>query len=369
MNRREFLNIAALPIVVYPLASCRGGGEGALRDDPETMVSDDGLRLLAYAVTAPNAHNKQPWLVRLGPGEMELYVDPLRLLPQTDPHHRQIMISQGTFVETARIAASHLHLSMETTLLPDAKNDAATGSCPTAAMKWKTDAAVIEDPLFSFIEIRQTNRRPYDAVPLPESTHQDLIDVIQADGFRLLWIEDEQTRSSVAGWMAEAMRNESFNDDAHGENVSMIRFDEEELREHRDGFAFEHLGLTGLSLLLARLFTARKTAFDRSFRERSSELARKAAFSAPAIGILASPGSSRLDEITSGIVFARIHLAAARLGLALHPMSQILEVPETREALVRRIGIQEVPQMVFRIGWAPSAPFTPRRRLDSFTKV
>ena len=65
--------------------------------------------VLAYAILAPHSHNLQSWLVDLRqPGEIALYCDLTRLLPETDPFSRQIMMSQGTFLELLDIAAREL---------------------------------------------------------------------------------------------------------------------------------------------------------------------------------------------------------------------------------------------------------------------
>ena len=61
---------------------------------------------MSYAILAANPHNTQPWIVDLtGPGNLDLYVDQQRLLPETDPPARQIHISQGTFLENLKLAA------------------------------------------------------------------------------------------------------------------------------------------------------------------------------------------------------------------------------------------------------------------------
>lgn len=55
---------------------------------------------LGFAILAPNPHNRQPWLVDLAyPDEIRLYVDRDRVLPETDPPGRQIVIGHGAFLE------------------------------------------------------------------------------------------------------------------------------------------------------------------------------------------------------------------------------------------------------------------------------
>ena len=62
---------------------------------------------LSYAILAPSAHNRQPWLIALaGDDKVILWRDRSRDLPQTDPFHRQLVISLGCFLEQMKIAAA-----------------------------------------------------------------------------------------------------------------------------------------------------------------------------------------------------------------------------------------------------------------------
>jgi hypothetical protein len=63
-------------------------------------------------------------------------------------------------------------------------------------------------------------------------------------------------------------------------------------------------------------------------------------------------------------------LAATRAGLSVVPLSQVIEVPETREALHQDVfGGMARPQLLLRIGWQEiargSLPATPRRPLSA----
>ena len=62
-------------------------------------------------------------------------------------------------------------------------------------------------------------------------------------------------------------------------------------------------------------------------------------------------------------------LTATALGLASCPITEPLEIPETRAAVRTNVfGADEYPQMLLRIGWAPvnadPLPSTPRRALS-----
>ena len=67
---------------------------------PPSEDPDPRIRALAWAMLAPNPHNLQAWLADLRrPGEIDLRLDPGRLLPATDPQGRQVLIGGGAFLE------------------------------------------------------------------------------------------------------------------------------------------------------------------------------------------------------------------------------------------------------------------------------
>ncbi|MFY7695676.1 MAG: hypothetical protein ACOVQK_04965, partial [Cyanobium sp.] len=82
---------------------------------------DTDLRrfMLAHALLAPNPHNRQPWIADLRePGRIHLICDGDRLLPETDPFGRQILIGCGAFIELAVVAATQRGVSVKVELFP-----------------------------------------------------------------------------------------------------------------------------------------------------------------------------------------------------------------------------------------------------------
>ena len=78
------------------------------------------LEALRYGVTAPSAHNTQPWRIELvSESEARMYFDPSRRLPATDPRGRQVHISHGTLIEMTVIAATSFGYRTEVELLPE----------------------------------------------------------------------------------------------------------------------------------------------------------------------------------------------------------------------------------------------------------
>src|SRR4051812_44991425 len=94
MERRSFLRGIGLAAAGPLLAACARtfripltemakaeGGPGADKD-PEGLWREG----LAYARWTPSPHNIQSWRLRLiSPEHAEVYYDPRRLLPKTDP--------------------------------------------------------------------------------------------------------------------------------------------------------------------------------------------------------------------------------------------------------------------------------------------
>lgn len=101
--------------------------------------------------------------------------------------------------------------------------------------------------------------------------------------------------------------------------------------------------------------------------------------SAPALVALASAEDNRESQVITGQIFERIALKATDLGIAIHPMSQILEIPEIKAELRDLLEVPEVkaevanlspeehvfPQQTFRLGYAEQEiEHTPRRQLE-----
>jgi len=119
----------------YP-ASAVAAWQGPARD------GDLRRWALAHAVLAPSSHNRQPWQVdRREPDAITLHVDRQRLLPETDPWFRQIVVSQGTFLELLVIALRERGVEPTVTLFPDGEF-AARGldDRPVARISWSSTA-------------------------------------------------------------------------------------------------------------------------------------------------------------------------------------------------------------------------------------
>jgi hypothetical protein len=99
--------------------------------------------------------------------------------------------------------------------------------------------------------------------------------------------------------------------------------------------------------------------------ERTARLDHEVLLSAPAVGVVCTRENDRRAFVRAGQVFERVFLRATGHGLALQPMSQSLEVVETRRAMRDLVSPHRewIPQQPFRLGFPAERPHehTPRR--------
>ena len=87
------------------------------------------------------------------------------------------------------------------------------------------------------------------------------------------------------------------------------------------------------------------------------------------MGWLITENNSRSSQVQAGRSYVRLNLLATKLGVSMHPVSQVLQEYPEMDALQRNfnqtIGIQrdQRVQMFFRIGYQEQVPPSPRRRL------
>jgi nitroreductase len=96
------------------------------------------------------------------------------------------------------------------------------------------------------------------------------------------------------------------------------------------------------------------------------EIKRKADELIIRLAAISSEVNNRELQVKVGQVFERVCLAATILGIRVHPMSQILEIPELKTEVSKLIPKSDVfPQHTFRLGYAEQEKgHTPRRQLE-----
>jgi|GEM_PF-6534539 len=88
----------------------------------------------AVAWWAPSKHNSQPWRFVVGGSSLELWTDPERSLPQSDPNRREMVLSCGAALHLVTVAAHALGVEVVATVLPDGNGTCSRGWSRSAGM-------------------------------------------------------------------------------------------------------------------------------------------------------------------------------------------------------------------------------------------
>jgi hypothetical protein len=308
------------------------------------------------AVYAPSVHNTQPWWFSTGDREISVHADVERRLPVADPDGREMMISCGAALFTARVALRYLGFVPKVQLLPDP-------DLPNLVARIRYDgdqtaAVEYERALFAEIPRRRTHRGGFDPEPLPSVIMSALRDEAAREKAKLRIMADESERGALAA-VVEA-----------GDYA--LRLDAARVREQarwalppgsprRDGVP-------------ATAYPARPDRTEPSFPSR--DFARGHGWGLPPTGTGAVPRSAGVvsvltttadlphDWVNAGQALQRVLLLASSCGVTAALHSQPLEVINLRDFITRVLCDGEYPQMVVRLGTTGQASASVRRRVD-----
>lgn len=377
LRRRRFIRLAGggAVLAALPLAGCSSANPpAAVRAWQAPDASADLRRwMLAHALLAPNPHNRQPWIADLKrDAEITLVCDAERLLPETDPFGRQVLIGCGAFIELAVIAAAERGHRVQVDLFPDGapSRRELPGGSTVARLRVAPDAALPRDPLFAQIRRRHTHKGAYDgtrAVPAPVWRAFEA----GATGHGLMAgsVDTPDRMAALRRITRDAFETEILTPRTYLESARLMRIGPAEIEQHRDG-----VPLMGTAVRLM----ASVGAFDRfevPRRDSSNYRQTMALWSRFESGSgyfwIASRDDSRAAQIESGRAYVRAHLHATAAGVDMHPLSQALqefaEVRPQYDALRSLLGFSgstATVQMLARVGFGRDAEGpAPRREL------
>ena len=165
--------------------------------------------------------------------------------------------------------------------------------------------------------------------------------------------------------MIEAQTPRTF-----GESVELMRIGRREIEANPDGISLggafiEALALAG-QITRAEIGTPGSRAFASGIERYRAMLE-----SAMAYAWIRTETNSRRAQLAAGRAYVRMNLAATRLGVGIHPVSQALqEFPEMSKPFARVHDRFSGPapariQMLARLGYAPFPGPTPRWPLET----
>jgi nitroreductase len=377
LSRRNFMLMAGFTAVIV------AAGKSAINLDkmPSTAIAawsepkspelDIRKHVLSYGMLAPNPHNMQPWIVDLRqPEQIDLYCDRTRLLPQTDPFSRQILIGHGAFLELVDLAASAEGYRTDIIYFPQGEFGDRVDERPVASIRLVPDAKRERDPLFQEILHRRSAKVPFERAKflLPEHG-QSLAKAYSNADCKLTITTDSERVLGLQGVLQSGIEVEMRTPRTHQESVNLMRIGAREVEQNRNG-----ISLTGASIGWGKLFgmvSRTKLADPKSMVFQSSvTMYRDIAAATPAFAWITTSNNSRSTQLAVGRAYARLNLQATALGVAMHPMSQVLQEYAEMRALQRGfLGMLDIPaghtvQMLVCLGYTERPDPSPRRELS-----
>jgi hypothetical protein len=381
MDRRAFVRLVGGGVVLAGGASAAGCSSAipaeAVRawNNPGGGETDVRRWILAHAILAPHSHNLQSWLVDLRtPGEILLRCDLNRLLPETDPYARQIMMSHGTFIELLDLAARERPQRAEITLFPEGDfGPEKPDTRPVAHIKLVANPAVVKDPLFAQITKRHTHRDAYEPRPVEPKAWQAMGDAVAPHDVRFGFVGAEHAAllAQHRAIASEAWKIELTTSRTMFESIQWLRVGAAEIARHRDGISLTNPLVVALDKI---------GLFDRSKAPAPDSMATRGQIDdfdkhiASTTGFLwlSSRGNDRATQVNAGRAYARVQLAATAHGVVMQPLSQAIQ--EYKEMagpyaeihrLLGAIPPEHTVQMWARVGHAAPVGPAPRRGLEA----
>jgi len=313
------------------------------------------LRLaIGQAVQAPSSHNSQPWRFHVEGRRIDLWGDGTRLLSICDPRGRGLVISCGAALSFLTIALRRHGYAVRVERMPDVAHPdlLARVTLGERVVPTRDDVALCDA-----IDHRRTNRGPFESRMVPITDLIALRSAAEVDGVWVDAVQDKARRHLLAELIAEG-DHEQWQDPAFREELAAW------LRSNRlgvsDGMPGYSLGMGDLAAQIAPVVVR---TFDRGDGEAARDL--ELAEGAPVLAVIGTLHDQPRDWLYTGEALGRMLLRATVLGLSASFLNQPVEVPSLRPEVARVVGIDGLPQLIVRIGYAAreTRP-TPRRAIE-----
>jgi nitroreductase len=315
----------------------------------------DTLRTaIELAVRAPSIHNTQPWRWMIGDESVHLFADWARQVPAIDPAGRDLLVSCGAVLHHMRVALVALGWASTVHRLPNP----ATPDHLASLEFQPHEPSDLDIAAAAMISRRRTDRRRMSSWPVPPGHLELIARRVRGQGALAVAIVDPAARFALAGAIAQAAVIQESDPDYAFELATWTG----RARGGDDGVP----ATTIPAAIGHRRHDPDLRVFPHGTLEEPSD---KRYGQQTEMLVIATSGDDVLSRLRAGEATSAALLAATELGLASCPLSQPLEIADTRRRVRDDVlnGTDE-PQLVIRLGWAPTAaaplPTTPRRKID-----
>lgn len=323
------------------------------RTTANTEIVAKAIRL---ACRAPSLHNSQPWRWIVGEAAVDLFADHERVVRSADSSGREALISCGAALGHFRIAMAAAGWKTNVDSFPNpserdhlASLDLSPANDVTAAERDRADA----------ILRRRTDRLPFRAPSHWESFEPLLRNTIDRGKATLdVLADDARPALAAASRLTESFRryDEYYHDEIHWWTEPFRGYQGVPPSALVSAGERERVGIN-------REFPVTQHG-DRRPDVRADEAK---------VLVLSTPEDTRADALDSGEALSTVLIECTMVGLATCTLTHITELPKGRAIIQELTGSRAFPQLLIRVGNAPTledtpAP-TPRRPLSEIMQI
>lgn len=193
-------------------------------------LENDQSKMIAYGIRAASSHNSQPWLVKqIGKDTIELYADMDKALHVVDGDYKQLLMSQGTFIESYKQGALKYGYGVDITY-----------SIPNFDEKMPLIATIKMNKEENMDKVDAISSATYDALYSQGDT--DLRKTLdecftEFPGFNYTIVESSSDVEKLENILLEGTIIESKDEAATRELLDVFRWTEWEKNEYRYGLS------------------------------------------------------------------------------------------------------------------------------------
>jgi hypothetical protein len=322
-----------------------GGRSGAAADFASSL---DFEAIAAYAGLAPSIHNTQPWKISIVGRDIEIRVDPSRVLAWLDPDSRLARISCGAAAEFTRLAVRstdhECHVALD-----GAGNDLVA----RLTVGGKQPISAIEDEMVGSMAIRYTDRGPYEDRQVSPALLREVTELTAGHGTWLTEVRDHGQRRAVILSLSNAEAVEVADPAYRAELDAWLRS-----KPHADGipgaalmsWPAGHVGDVPL-----RDFAGDGSAGADLTGEEPPTVERDL------LVVILTAADEPADWAAAGRTLAILTLRAAAMGVTSQPLGPATDFAAARHDLRQAMELVGWPQFLLRLGYGHGRPTTGRR--------
>jgi hypothetical protein len=218
------------------------------------------------------------------------------------------------------------------------------------------------------IERRRTLRSNYLSAPMQSddklflfNNEKDFFHFVPNDSIYYSYLNEQTIKANTT---------QAYRDEAQRELANWIRFSVNDEEKYRTGLNTDSMEIEGVAGWYLKHFYGKEDVMKNSFRERTIESVRKQVLASAGWLLITSSGNSVTDLIETGKRMERLFLKVRERGIAMHPMTQILEEESIGKGVAAELKIENRIQFVIRLGYVKKypEPVSLRRPIDWFIR-